>query len=161
MNIVQKGNDNYIHSASQAGSDHVLQLTFRGNHNGRDAFAHTETSDVAAAGGLSQGDAIQAGSGNSLNVTFTGNHNSFAFGQFGPGDVITGQVNGSSNEVALLQDGASLGGNLIDFKTTGNDNALGVEQTGQSNTVTSTQNGTANVGSLMQGGYHNVATVTQ
>ena len=129
MAITQKGNNNYIDTASQAGAGHNMTLTFNGNNNGQGgAFTHTETTEVvsavngaetiptssASSGGLfGQGYAMQAGTGNSMNMQFTGNNNKFAIGQFGPGDTIDGNVNGSYNEVALYQDSASLGGNFI------------------------------------------------
>ena len=178
MDITQKGSNNYIDTASQAGTGQNMSLTFNGNNNGQGgAFTHTETTEVvdlvngaetiptsstSTGGSFGQGYAMQAGAGNSMTMHFTGNGNMFALGQFGAiGDTITGNVNGSYNEVALYQDNLSGGGNLIDMAMIGHDNVLGVHQTGSGNTLTSTQNGNSNVASAYQAGTFNTMTVNQ
>ncbi len=127
---LEAGNSNHLNLSQSGGSGgaNVASIFISGSFN-NNAGIFGGAAD-GAAGALTPGDVFQDGSLNTIDIEVgqdlvPSNSNLMAFNQVGTGNEISGTIDGSNNQVAVVQNGGS---NLANFTQLGGGNNLGVSQ---------------------------------
>ncbi len=143
------GSNNYILNITQnnalvALNGNIATISIAGDDNGGDGLGGLgQFTDIARQVGVGQAEFVQLGDDNILNfvVAASGERNVYGLVQDGDGNVVSGAVRGTENEVAAAERGD---GNVLDFDQNGTQNHLAVRIAGDNNLFDTQQVGDGN-----------------
>lgn len=166
LDIVQAGSQNYIFEIDQSNVDggdvNQIDLTFVGSFNGDGLLT-----GVAGSSGLSQGSYVmQEGSSNIINTVFAGDGNLFGFSQSGYDNLIAGAIDGSNNQIAVVQGNvgtldSSDNQALLAYGPQADGNNHRIDQFGTSNAALLAVTSDINQGTIVQNGNGNFTSMAQ